>query len=611
MSVSDSAAKPPGQPGYSAFISYATEADRETAFRIVEHLEAFGLKCWIAPRNVRAGKQYAGEIVRGIGTSRCFLLLLSQASNSSKFVRREVEQADRKDKPIYAVRIQEVDPSDDLQLFLSEIHWIDAWKGDLAAHIKPLGELLREEERLAEGPSETKGEARTAKPEQPGVSPVAKPAPKSRKQAALLTREPKEAAAPRHTTSLAAKWWLFAVRGALALAVGGALIPDGQYPVMASSLVITASLLATYLMADGLLALATGIKWGNAPWRFAFIAEGLLAIIGAASLLSAGYEPTRVALFFVAIAAARVLAALSLDARDGRWSLLTSAACLFGFAFVFVAAFMGADHMVWGSTYLTTWGLLLFAVGAAFLFVAFHLGVRRRELLTADGLMQMRGATAALARIAPAFSAAGTVLIAAGLPFLLWWLLPASPAWAVFGTPFAAMAAIAVGILLYGALALVSGLRMDRASRLRLPFILYGAASAPLGASTFTDLFSELEATFTPSEVLFIMDSLDRFFGSWGLWALVTGALLLALASAIDDGKFRLAGAGVALLAVGFFLVLAALDFTAQESMFLFWMGTVTIIAGVIHILFASTLRTYEATAGVRLTPEPRVATDG
>ena len=462
MSVSDSAAKPPGQPGYSAFISYATEADRETAFRIVEHLEAFGLKCWIAPRNVRAGKQYAGEIVRGIGTSRCFLLLLSQASNSSKFVRREVEQADRKDKPIYAVRIQEVDPSDDLQLFLSEIHWIDAWKGDLAAHIKPLGELLREEERLAEGPSETKGEARTAKPEQPGVSPVAKPAPKSRKQAALLTREPKEAAAPRHTTSLAAKWWLFAVRGALALAVGGALISDGQYPVMASSLVITASLLATYLMADGLLALATGIKWGNAPWRFAFIAEGLLAIIGAASLLSAGYEPTRVALFFVAIAAARVVAALSLDARDGRWSLLTSAACLFGFAFVFVAAFMGADHMVWGSNYLTTWGLLLFAVGAAFLFVAFHLGVRRRELLTADGLMQMRGATAALARIAPAFFAAGTVLIAAGLPFLLWWLLPASPAWAVFGTPFAAMAAIAVGILLYGALALVSGPRMDR-----------------------------------------------------------------------------------------------------------------------------------------------------
>ena len=74
--------------------------------------------------------------MRGIGAARSFILVLSQTSNNSKFVRREVEQADRKDKPIYAVRIEQVDPSDDLQLFLSEIHWIDAWKGDLAAHIK-------------------------------------------------------------------------------------------------------------------------------------------------------------------------------------------------------------------------------------------------------------------------------------------------------------------------------------------------------------------------------------------------------------------------------------------------------------------------------------------
>ncbi len=377
------------------------------------------------------------------------------------------------------------------------------------------------------------------------------------------------------------------------------MISDGQYPVTAESLAVTASLLAAYLIADGSLALVTGIGLRSSPWRFAFIAEGLLAMLGAASLLSAGYEPTRVALFMMAIAAARVVAALRIDARDGRRSLLTSAVCLLGFAFVFVAASMGADHMVWGSTYLTTWGLLLFAVGATFLFVAFHLGARRRALQTADGLAQMRGATAALARISPAFAAAGIVLIAAGLPFLLWWLLPASPAWDVFGTPFAAVAATAVGIFLYGALALISGLRMERGSWPRLPFILYGGASVLLGASTLADLFSEPYATFTPSAALLIEDSLDRFFGSWGLWALVTGGLLLALAVAIDAGKFRLAGAAVALLAVGFFLVLAASDFTAQESMFLFWMGTVTIIAGVFHMLFASSLRTYETRADV------------
>ena len=597
MSGPESAAKPPGQSGYSAFISYASDADRETAFRIVEHLEASGLKCWIAPRNVRAGKQYAEEIVRGIRTSRGFILLLSEASNSSKFVRREVEQADRRDKPIYAIRIEEVDPSDGLQLFLSEIHWIDAWDGDLGAHVKQLAEMLREETEDEEAPPRPKVEARTPKTEPRPVA-SAKPAPKPLKQETRVERKPETEAAPQWLTkSLAAKSRLFAVRGALALATGAALISDGQYPVTDASLAVTGSLLAAYLIADGVLAVATGIKWPGGRWGFAFLAEALLSFLGAASLLSAGYEPMRVALFFVMIAAARGVAALRIDARDGRWSLLTSAACSFGFAFVFAAASMGADHMVWGSTYLSTWGLLLFAVGAAFLFVAFHLGARRREQQSANGLAQVRSATAGLARAATAFAAAGVALIAVGLPFLLWWLLPASPAWDVFGTPFAAMATLAVGILLYGALALVSGLRLG-ASRLRLPFILYGAASVLLGASTFADLFTGPYPTFTASEALFIADPLDRFFGAWGLWALVTGGLLLALAAAIDDGKFRLAGAAVALLAVGFFLLLAALDFTAQESMFLFWMGTVTIIAGVIHILFASTLRTFEAKAG-------------
>jgi hypothetical protein len=211
----------------------------------------------------------------------------------------------------------------------------------------------------------------------------------------------------------------------------------------------------------------------------------------------------------------------------------------------------------------------------------------------------MRVTTQALARLSPLFSVAGAVLIAAGLPYLLWWLLPASPVWNVFGTPFAAVAATAAGIFLYGALAHVSGLRLDHASRVKLPFIVFGAVSALLGASSVLDLVSAPLASVTPSEILFIEDGFDRFFGSWGFWALVTGGLLLALASRIDDGKFRLAGAAVAFLALGMFLLFAALDYTAQESMFLFWMGTVSILAGVIHMLFASSLRSYAASPRV------------
>ena len=46
--------------GSDAFVSYASQ-DAAIANSIVESLEAQGLKCWIAPRDVKPRAQYAGE----------------------------------------------------------------------------------------------------------------------------------------------------------------------------------------------------------------------------------------------------------------------------------------------------------------------------------------------------------------------------------------------------------------------------------------------------------------------------------------------------------------------------------------------------------------------
>lgn len=62
MSVSPSEGKTSAEDAtFSAFISYSTAADKKMAFEITEYLEGLGLKCWIAPRNVRPGWQYASE----------------------------------------------------------------------------------------------------------------------------------------------------------------------------------------------------------------------------------------------------------------------------------------------------------------------------------------------------------------------------------------------------------------------------------------------------------------------------------------------------------------------------------------------------------------------
>ena len=145
MSTTPSQAKPQDQAvSYSAFVSYATKADKTEAFAIVGHLEELGLKCWIAPRNVRHGRAYGEEIIHGIEASGCLILVLSQAANDSKFVRKEVERAVSKDKSIFTMRIEDVQPSKKIELFISDIHWVDAWPGEMAPHVAQLAEMLLE-----------------------------------------------------------------------------------------------------------------------------------------------------------------------------------------------------------------------------------------------------------------------------------------------------------------------------------------------------------------------------------------------------------------------------------------------------------------------------------
>jgi tetratricopeptide (TPR) repeat protein len=132
-------------PLLSAFISHA-KADAKKATAIADALEKRVFKCWIAPRDVKPGRSYGDEIIRGIESTRSFVLVLSKASNDSAFVAREVERAVSKKKPIFAVRIADVQPAPALELFISGTQWIDAFPGRLAPHIDRLANMLAEEE---------------------------------------------------------------------------------------------------------------------------------------------------------------------------------------------------------------------------------------------------------------------------------------------------------------------------------------------------------------------------------------------------------------------------------------------------------------------------------
>jgi tetratricopeptide (TPR) repeat protein len=130
---------------FSAFISHA-KPDVKKAQAIAAALEERGFKCWIAPRDVRPGRSYGDEIIRGIEKSRSFVLILSEASNDSAFVAREVERAVSKNKPVFPIRIADVAPSPALELFISSTQWIDAFPGErLSSQIDQLATYLAEE----------------------------------------------------------------------------------------------------------------------------------------------------------------------------------------------------------------------------------------------------------------------------------------------------------------------------------------------------------------------------------------------------------------------------------------------------------------------------------
>jgi hypothetical protein len=113
---------------FAAFISHSSR-DLQKATELCHLLEQRGLSCWIAPRNVIGGHEYADEIVRGIAESASMVVLVSSHSNLSNHVLREVEQAVRMGKPIFPILLEKVQLRRALDYYLAPIHWIEATAG--------------------------------------------------------------------------------------------------------------------------------------------------------------------------------------------------------------------------------------------------------------------------------------------------------------------------------------------------------------------------------------------------------------------------------------------------------------------------------------------------
>ena len=84
---------------HDAFISYSSE-DKPVADAACARLEAAGIRCWIAPRDVLPGEPWGAAIVRAIGGARVMVLVFSSAANTSRQIWHEVERAVSRGLPL-------------------------------------------------------------------------------------------------------------------------------------------------------------------------------------------------------------------------------------------------------------------------------------------------------------------------------------------------------------------------------------------------------------------------------------------------------------------------------------------------------------------------------
>ena len=127
---------------HDVFISYS-HIDKPAADAACATLEAAGIRCWIAPRDISPGAEWGEAIIDAINSARVMVLIFSSNTNESRQVRREVERAVGDGVTIMPIRIEQAAPTRSLAYFMAGVHWLDALTPPLEQHLQRLAVSIK------------------------------------------------------------------------------------------------------------------------------------------------------------------------------------------------------------------------------------------------------------------------------------------------------------------------------------------------------------------------------------------------------------------------------------------------------------------------------------
>lgn len=145
------------------FISYKAEEFNDANW-VKQTLETNGISCWMAPMSIPGGSNYAVEIPQAIRAANVFVLILSEKSQLSKWVPRELDQAINEGKTILPFMLENCPLRDDFNFYLSNVQRYAAYENKSVAierMIHQIRAILNATEQSKYEPDENvKGEKR-------------------------------------------------------------------------------------------------------------------------------------------------------------------------------------------------------------------------------------------------------------------------------------------------------------------------------------------------------------------------------------------------------------------------------------------------------------------
>lgn len=128
--------------GGHVFISHSAQ-NAQIANTICQILEQEGIRCWIAPRDIQGGDQWATAIVQAVKDACLMVLLFSSETAQSTEVLKELRLAANHRIGVLPVRLEEVRPVNEFEYELCTRQWLDVFPPPLEKYVGSLIAAVR------------------------------------------------------------------------------------------------------------------------------------------------------------------------------------------------------------------------------------------------------------------------------------------------------------------------------------------------------------------------------------------------------------------------------------------------------------------------------------